>query len=568
MGQDNFAAVPRLEIDGRPLPAELERLLEEVVVDDHLQLPDMFVCSFRDPNRTVFAQAGVQIGSTITISAAWMRTGTETLLMRGEITGLEAIYDVAGAHAVVRGYDPSHRLHRGRRTETYHNVKDSDVAQTVARRAGLSIGTIDDSANVLDHVPQANVSDWDFLQARAEGIGFELSVRDGRFNFGRQNGSPAQPRELVFGQTLLEFRPRITSAEQVAQVQVRVWDPSEKRVLLGSAQAAASSASLSANPAVLAAKFGAPTYVVADRPLSRQPELESAAGAVAEQIGSAFAEAEGVARGDPNLKAGAAALVSGVASAFVGRYTLTHSRHVFNDDGYRTHFEVSGSQDRTLLGLTAIGRNERQTSGSTPIPGVVIAQVTNNDDPDELGRLKVKLPWLSDSYESDWVRLLQPGAGPNSGIYWVPEVNDEVLVAFEFGDIRRPFVIGGLWNGKDRAPFGHDVFDSGKVKERGFRSRRGHVISFTDDEGSAAVTLVTSDGSIRVSLDEASKDLKLDCTSQATIHITTQGGDLTIESGGNVTISAAGQLELKGQAGVSVECSGAVEVKGAVIKLN
>jgi len=81
------------------------------------------------------------------------------------------------------------------------------------------------------------------------------------------------------------------------------------------------------------------------------------------------------------------------------------------------------------------------------IYGVVVAVVTNNDDPEKLGRVKVKFPWLSDKNESSWARMLTPLAGQQRGFYHLPEPNDEVLVAFEFGDINRPIILGALWTG-------------------------------------------------------------------------------------------------------------------------
>ena len=96
-------------------------------------------------------------------------------------------------------------------------------------------------------------------------------------------------------------------------------------------------------------------------------------------------------------------------------------------------------------------------------------------DPQKLGRVRLKFPWLSDDYESDWARMLQAGAGPDSGACFLPEVNDEVLTAFEFGDVRRPVVIGGLHNGRDKPRLGDGLVDNGRVRRRGFVSRRGQI---------------------------------------------------------------------------------------------
>jgi phage protein D len=566
---------PRVEVDGSPLAAEVEVLLEQVVVDDHLHLPDMFLLSFRDVGNQVVRQARIHIASKVRVSAPVGSSGSE-LLIDGEVTALEAEYDAGGSRALVRGYDGSHRLHRGRVTQSYQNVKDSDIARTVAQRAGLGTGTIDDSQTTHTHVSQVNLSDWDFLKARAREIGFEVAVSEGKLHFRKPRQSAeapdlgdlrsTDPLQLVYGQDLLEFRPRLSSAEQVKDVKVRGWDPSQKQVVIGSSPAGTSSAHLSASPADLAHKFGDPTYVAVDRPLATQREVDVTAKAMAEQIGSAVAEAEGVARGDPKLRAGTPISVGVVAEDFAGRYTLTHTRHVFDARGYRTCFEVSGRQDRSLLGLVANGGPGGEVpAGGPPIYGVVVAVVTNNDDPQHLGRVRLKFPWLSDSYESDWAWMLQAGAGPDSGASFLPEVNDEVLVAFEFGDVRRPMVIGGLHNGRDKPKLGDGLVDNGKVRRRGFVSRRGHRAVFFDDPGKSGIALITSSGSIRIALNESKNEIHLFC--QGKVRIEAQD-ELQLKSQQGVTIEAGAKLQLKGSAGAKLESGGQVEVSGALIKLN
>src|SRR5262245_31955279 len=111
------------------------------------------------------------------------------------------------------------------------------------------------------------------------------------------------------------------------------------------------------------------------------------------------------------------------------------------------------------------------------IHGVVSGIVTNNQDPDKRGRVKLKFPWLSDTDESWWARIVSPMAGKERGVYFLPEVNDEVLVAFEHGDPRFPLVIGALWNTEDKPPFTND---DGKNNVRAIKSRSGHTITLGD----------------------------------------------------------------------------------------
>jgi phage protein D len=572
---EEFALRPRIEIDGTPLSAELEVLLERVVVDDHLHTPDMFTITFRDAERKVVSLAKAKIGSKVKVSTPPLGGSTPEVLIAGEVTALEAEYDSAGSRAIVRGYDGSHRLHHGRETQTYRNVKYSDIAHTVAGRHGLQPGTIDDSKTTHDHISQANLSDWEFLAGLAGEVGFEVAVSDGKLDFRKptpSSSAPGQgdfrssnPLQLVFGQDLVEFRPRVSSAEQVKDVKVRSWDLKNKQALIGSASAATSSAAVPATPASMADKYGNRTYTLVHRPLATQSQVDAAAKAIADQIGSAATEAEGVARGNPRLKAGQAVSVSVVADDFVGSYTLTHTRHLFDSRGYRTHFTVSGGQDRSLLGLVSAGGNGRGAGGGQSIFGVVVAIVTNNDDPEKLGRVKLKFPWLSDSYESDWARITQLGAGPNAGAVFIPEVNDEVLVAFEFGDVRQPYVVGSLYNGKDKPTLGEGLFNQGKVKRSGFVSRKGHKLVFFEDSGKSGIALITSDAKIKVALNETGSEIHIQCQGKVTIE---SQGDMKLSSQGGLSIQSGGQLEIKGDGGVKVNSNAVVEVKGQLVKLN
>ena len=223
---------------------------------------------FRDPHRDLIQQAGLEIGATVRVLAAPQGKEASELLIEGELTGLEAEFDASGSHVVARGYDRSHRLHRGRWTETYRDVTDSDIVRTVAQRAGIEVGSIDETSTVHRHVSQANVSDWEFLTWRAREIGYEIAMVGGKLEFrppvqagdGPQEGdlASADPLQLVLGADLDSFRPRVTSAEQVSEVTVTGWDAGRKEALTGRAQAETVSASLSLKPADLAASIRRP----------------------------------------------------------------------------------------------------------------------------------------------------------------------------------------------------------------------------------------------------------------------------------------------------------------------
>jgi uncharacterized protein involved in type VI secretion and phage assembly len=161
--------------------------------------------------------------------------------------------------------------------------------------------------------------------------------------------------------------------------------------------------------------------------------------------------------------------------------------------------------------------------------------------------------------------MVQLGAGPDSGACFMPEVNDEVLVAFEFGDVRRPIVLSALHNGKDKPRLGDGLFDNGKVKRRGFVSRKGHRIVIFDDASKSGMALITSDGHIKISLNETNNEIHIAC--QGKIRVEAKQ-DLTLKSDQGVSIEAGTQLQLKGGTGAKLDGGPQVEVSGSLIKLN
>ncbi|MGB3764870.1 MAG: VgrG-related protein [Ornithinimicrobium sp.] len=585
-----------IEIDGTAITPEIETLLESVIVDDSQRLPDMFTLRFRDAGRQVLSQLQAKIGSTVKISVLTSEEQTSALLIEGEVTALEADFDAGGTFTLVRGYDPAHRLFRGRRTASYTQVTASDIVTTVAQRAGLATGTIQATSTVFDHVSQAGTTDWEFLESLAREVGHDLSVREGRLDFGApsqagQAPSPSSngartPLVLHRGTDLLRLRAVLTSSQQVKEVEVRGWDVTSKQALTASQSATTARVELpESSPGAMAAAFGNPTYVSTDVPYGTQAEVSAAAASLAEEVAGSFAELEGVARGNPAIRADAAISVDDMGAPFDGKYTVTSSRHRFEPaTGYTTLFTVSGSADRSLLGLTRTGPTRRG------LPGVVVAIVTDVSDPQNQGRVRLSLPWLSDDFVSDWSRTLQLGAGKDRGMMMLPEVGDEVLVAFEQGDFRRPYVLGGLHNGVDvPSAAGVALLDSGTgaVNRRSWVSRQGHRIDLLDQNGAAeGIAMSTADGALALSLDgtetkvtlhsdgtvliEGSQGIVVDAATSpldlkgSQINLTASQGVSVDGGGGNVSVTAGAQLELSGTT-AKLEGSANTEVKGGAM---
>jgi uncharacterized protein involved in type VI secretion and phage assembly len=179
------------------------------------------------------------------------------------------------------------------------------------------------------------------------------------------------------------------------------------------------------------------------------------------------------------------------------------------------------------------------------VRGLAIALVTQNKDPDQLCRVRVRFPWYDESHESFWARMAVPMAGKDRGLVMIPEVGDEVIVGFDRDDIRFPYVLGALWNGKDTPPVSND---DGKNDKRLLKSRKGHKLLF-DDGARGVVTIEHVDGR-RLTLDDDGVVLE-----------DGKGNQLKIESNsGAITIQANGQLSIKA-ATISIEATGTLDLK-------
>ncbi|MBU0553267.1 hypothetical protein KJ940_17485 [Myxococcota bacterium] len=189
---------------------------------------------------------------------------------------------------------------------------------------------------------------------------------------------------------------------------------------------------------------------------------------------------------------------------------------------------------------------------SSRFPGAAVGLVTNLNDPEQQGRVKVRFPWLDDTQESFWCRVSATQAGKSRGNFIRPELGDEVLVLFERGDLHQPFIIGSLWNGQD-APPGPGNPD-GKNDDKFFQSRSGHQLVFNDNSGGGSIQIHDSKAKLHTELDVPGQHIRLTADS-GTINLRAPAGavkmecvDLLIHSTKDTTIQAGGgnSVEVKG----------------------
>lgn len=205
---------------------------------------------------------------------------------------------------------------------------------------------------------------------------------------------------------------------------------------------------------------------------------------------------------------------------------------------------------------------ELKNRSDSRIYGVVVGIVTNNKDTEKLGRVKIKIPRLSGEDESNWARVISFMAGKERGAFFLPEIDDEVLVAFEYGDINMPYVIGSLWNGKDVPPENNS---DGKNNIRMIRSRSGHVITLDDSDGSEQIKIMDKTQKNMIIID--AKNNTISIKSDKDIELSAPNGKVTIEAMDIETKSTA-STKIEATSGVDVKASGNLNIKGAMVNIN
>jgi phage protein D len=336
--QQQAASVPAftIQVGGSDLPPDARGEVARVVVEQSLDSTDTFAIKLNnwdmDEQRVKWSDASLfEPGGVVEIQLGYIEA-VDTVMV-GEITGLELSFPQgARATLTVRGYDRLHRFRRGRRTRSYLQVKDSDVAQEIAGDLGLT-PEVEDSGEVHPYLLQVNQTDIDFLLARARATGYELLVDDRTLYFRKVKNDRGQAVTLDFFHGLMDFYLYLSTIDQVSQVTVRGWDPQAKQAIVGQAQASDVNGTMQGaqvGPAAAESLFDARTLAVVDQPVATQNEADLLAQGLLNEIALSYVIGEGTAVGNPAVKAGTVVELGGLGERFSGLYYVTHATHVWD----------------------------------------------------------------------------------------------------------------------------------------------------------------------------------------------------------------------------------------------
>jgi len=573
--------------------------MQEVRVQDSLALPAAFSITYapadlsRGDDPLGVGTPKPKLGTAVEIGLGAPTSNATLKVFDGEITALEPNYGPDGIRLVVSGYARSHRLHRGRKTRTFQKMKASQIISKLAREAGLR-AQVDDTKVTLEFVQQNNETDYEFVRRLASMYDLEALV-DGKALVVRSLGANVgQELQLEYGENssngsatrLHSFYPRASTAQQVSRVTVHAWDPKQKQAVQGQADVTQLGSAIGIEQAAARRAFGNATLPIANAPVETKAEADALAASVAAYVGSSFVSAHGDCEGDPRIRAGTTLNIKGLGQEFSGKYRVSSVTHAYGGPtGYTSTFEVMGRLPRELVDLK--DASTKNTWGKSLVVGIV----SNHKDPDGLGRVRVKYPTIDGQpNEGAWARVLSAGAGKSKGQMMLPQVDDEVLVGFEGGDTRRPYVLGALWNGKDPPLVDHLNPEKKTNDPDGsyvLRSRKridmhavDSIVVRTDKDMTVEVKGKSTETVDKEQEVTVKKTFKLDAADELTLvcgkskivlkkdgTITIEGGNVTMNGQTGTTVKGA-KVDVQGSGQVSVQANGQLGLKGAQVAIN
>ena len=540
----------------------------------------------------------IQIGSTLEINVLSL-DGPQSggPIFEGSVTSIGIEVEARRTQLIIGAHDASSALGRSTVSTSRLNMSAKEIISSIASDFGL---TADIEADLgkepFPHFQETGTA-FQVVTDIARTYGCEWFVKGKKLVVKRR--VEAAPIKLSGDTDLRRFSARFSAIDQMKSVTVRQWDSVQQKVsestLVQSGPSDVPIAGRGQSKSKAAQKPGAGVAMPGRGTAALQPK--TLAAGMDERSQAAMLTGRGEVDVRSELVPGARIKLEEVKTEWNGTYYVTAAEHVFGvNKPFVTRFTLGGLEPATLvdlLGQPQPGTRERLASG------LAIGVVTDNKDPDGLNRVKVRLPILSDDNESWWTRLVSAGAGSDRGWAIVPEVNDEVVVAFAHGDINQPYVIGGLWSKKNLPPDVPGMISDSAVHSRTFVSRKGHRLEFHDDQGDGKdfielklknattklylgedkIELYSADKAIQVKTGDATIDLtktgdvkikakNIELHATTKLELKTDSGDILLTSGANMKANAKMKAEVEGKAGVAMKSSAIAEVKGSMVKLN
>jgi len=573
-----------VKVDGNALDPEFASAVADVRIRNSLHAPDMAEVRITDPDRKFIKSQGFKLGNSIEISIGSPESNTTTAVFKGFVATLAPEFTERGVEAVMRAYDLTFKLTRGRHTRVFTDVMTTDAITEVLGAGGFN-SQVTSHANRHEWLQQSEESDYDFVTRLARTLDFVM-VADGDTivvgpleDIAGEAATPLEYGSPEKGRRLFSFNPTVTTGQVPSEVIAVAHDPSSNAQWEASVKPFEDNAVLVESDAISqlleeASEIAGETVFRFSTTAWDSSELERAAKAAAKRLLQTAAQGSGVCVGRPDLKPGTRVQIENVEQ-FSGKYVVSETTHSYRGGrGYRTSFVCAGPARRSLAELMRSsgggGATSNGGSGGDFGEQLHLAEVTNNQDPEDMGRVRVKFKTIRDDKSGNpegwWARIAGPSSGKGRGVMMLPQPGEEVLVGFEQGDVARPLVIGSLFNG-EHTPGEELVRNDGSfslVSDKQIRMKAAEEIQVHSDK---ELTMKVG-GDVKSENDgvwkqKVAKEVTIE---NGTFPITIKSGkEITLEAP-MITVKADMKLDLSGPM-VNINGSTSVTIAGAIIKL-
>jgi phage protein D len=357
-GQDFYVPYFQVKIAGRPQGQDVVRDIQQVSYKDNITEIDSFDITINnwDAQTRAYKYSDSDLfdpGKELELWMGYYGKDKLRLMVRGQITALHPSFPSGGGSTLaISGLNVLHKLRTKQESHSYESKTDSEIAEEVADRLGIDIQT--DSApdeKRFDYLFQDNQYDIIFLMERARRIGYDLFVDEQGENgqagqpllrFGRSLQVRQVTYQLTYGRSLIEFKPELTTANQVSEVTVRGWDAVNKKKIEQTAKRSEISVKgvgAAGGQAAIEQSFNQRKEIVATKPIESDAEAKTLALRTLEENAKDMVKGSGSTVGLPDLRAGNVVTIDGLGKRFSGRYFITSSTHAMGDGGYTTQFE-------------------------------------------------------------------------------------------------------------------------------------------------------------------------------------------------------------------------------------
>jgi len=497
-------------------------------------------------------------GAQISIEAGY--DSNNTVIFKGIITAQTIrINEVVGSVLEIECRDEAIKMIVGRKCLTYSKQKDSDIISSIiGTYSGLS-ANVTTTITTWPQQVQYYITDWDYILSSADTNGMVITTDDGKVSVFKPDADTSSVLTMKYGDGLMEFDAELNSISQIGSVKANAWDFKNQAVI-----STQSTTSL-AGPGNISSKklsevVGLSDYMLQSNAPLAQADLTN--WSQAQIIKSEYAKIRGEAKfqGTSAVAPGKYITLKGLGDRFNGDYLMSGITHDLSDGNWLTNVSLGLSPAWFIEEPDVIAP---PASGLLPgVSGLYSGTVKQmHEDPDSQYRILVSVPVFDSNGAGIWARLANFYSTSGAGVFFLPEVGDEVVIGFMNEDPRFPVILGSLYSSTKIKPF-TGLDPNQKNTTKAIVSKSGIFIQFDDDK--KILTIQTPSKNTIILSDDA-KQISIKDQNSNSIIMSADG--ITIKSPKNINIEADQNVNIKGMQGITVKSSGGdVATSGLNIK--